>query len=101
MPKAFSDTSQDIVVRTGEVFTIELASNPTTGYQWELDFDHTRVKLLGDEHRRMGVGIGAGGVQEFTIQPLETGSTSIRASYKRAWEKEPIERREFRLRVTP
>jgi hypothetical protein len=44
-------TKQDrnITVRCGETLTIELESNPTTGYGWHPVFDETYLKLIANE----------------------------------------------------
>jgi inhibitor of cysteine peptidase len=99
MAKVYTNKNREIAASVGEPFVIELESNPTTGYEWQLDVDESRVKVVGRQYRRGGEGVGAGGSELFTLQPVKSGDVSIRAEYKRAWEASGVESREFRLHV--
>lgn len=77
-------TSSDMKI--GELITIKLEENPTTGYSWNLITDG--LKVVKDEYissAQAGV-VGAGGVHEWTIQASNTGQYNISGIYKRPWE---------------
>ena len=98
-----SPSGEKRTVRQHEEFTIELASNPTTGYSWHLvAFDEHHVKMVKDKYfRREEVAVrpGMGGVDIFTFQAQKPGTTQITLEYKRAWEKEkPI--KEYTVELT-
>ena len=64
----------------GQLFTITLRSNPSTGYHWEPQFDSTALTLtnsvfVGDPNPHKLVGVP--GSQVFTFQGLEKGPTTI------------------------
>ena len=100
MPKVYRDTDQEIVASVGETFVVELEGNATTGYQWQLEFDDSKLKLIGDEYLPAGMGgVGGGGQHRFTLQPVAAGQASILAKYKRAWEPEHLEQKEISLRI--
>jgi predicted secreted protein len=98
-PKVYRDTDQEIVASVGEPFVVELEGNATTGYQWQLEFDESKLKLIGDEYRPGGGSVGVGGQHRFTLQPVASGQASILAKYKRAWEPEHLEQKEISLRI--
>jgi len=99
MPKVYRDTDQEIVASVGEPFVVELGGNATTGYQWQLEFDESKLKLIGDEYQPSGGGVGGGGQHRFTLQPVAAGQASILARYKRAWEPEHLEQKKISLRI--
>ncbi|KAA6403863.1 MAG: hypothetical protein EZS28_000604 [Streblomastix strix] len=82
-----------------ETFTIELPSNPTTGYTWKLrpatDNAIPVVKLLKDlyqPHDQPGKGkdrkVGGGGVHTFTFVADKKGATNLEFIHVRPWEKD-------------
>ncbi len=100
MAKIYRDMNQEIVASVGEPFVVELEGNATTGYQWQLEFDESKLKLIGDEYQPVGVGgVGSSGQHRFTLQPVASGQASILARYKRAWEPEHLEQKEISLRI--
>lgn len=99
MGAIYKASDREIVASVGESFTIELEGNPSTGYQWQVQFDPRKVRLVNREHELAGGGFGAGARELFTFQPLGSGPASISAEYKRAWETSALQKREFRLRI--
>lgn len=88
-----TDRDTHIDARTGEEFTIYLSSNPTTGYQWQLDgaLDESLLKLVGSTYRAQETGkavVGAGGTEIWTFRALKPGQTTIKLKYIRPWEKD-------------
>lgn len=74
-------------------FTVPLAANPTTGYQWSvLDFDKKVLTLSASVYQRPNTQlIGAGGTMLFTFT-LNQGAIypkrmNLTFQYARPWEK--------------
>ena len=81
-------------------FSIELDSNPSTGYSWEVDFDGDYLDLVGNMYLPDDTElIGSGGKERFTFKAKKQGEAMIYASYLRSWEEEPIEEQEIRIIV--
>ena len=86
MPKSYQREHPHIIVGKGEAFVIELAANPTTGYEWQPDFDPAALKLAGREFLRSGSAVGEGGAERFRFESLAAGATRLAFTYKRGWE---------------
>ncbi|HEX6291659.1 MAG TPA: protease inhibitor I42 family protein [Herpetosiphonaceae bacterium] len=100
----FRDPAQPVDVALGQVFTIRLESNPSTGYQWQLaqPVDESIVKLEGSEYQPPATVLpGAGGTEAWTFRAVGQGETSIALKYIRPWEKEtpPAEQQTFAVVV--
>ena len=74
--------------------TIELESNPTTGYEWDdeqkevsgeeiFEIEDEMIPSESDE-------LGAPGVQKFVLSPEHAGSTVVDFYYGREWKKMSI-----------
>lgn len=90
-PPAEHPTTEQIVASVNVPFSITLESNPTTGYSWELAsrLDANVLELLHHSYQRGGsAGMGAGGSELWTFEPLCTGFTTIVLRYRRPWEPE-------------
>lgn len=70
-------------------FSINLDSNPTTGYTWTVDdIDDTYIQYVGytyinkvsDDGR-----IGAGKIMQLRFIPIKRGTSTIILAYKRLW----------------
>jgi|AMWB02.1.fsa_nt_gi inhibitor of cysteine peptidase len=86
----YTDPAVAITVNRGEVFTISLESNRTTGYRWVLDQepDGKVVRYVGTEYRPADSRLaGAGGLEIWTFEAVNKGSAVICLHYLRPWEK--------------
>jgi inhibitor of cysteine peptidase len=95
-----SDESVPIRVGVGERFTIVLASNPSTGYEWALDegFPAAALREVGSEYvadrsRFSPPADGAGGRERWTFEAVEAGEVSLPLVYHRPWEGGGVARR--------
>jgi len=79
--------AEELNVRVGNEFMIELPSNRTTGHKWEADFDKSLLQLSTSKYKLTSMQPGGGGVESFTFVPYKKGNTLIRMFYKRPWEK--------------
>jgi inhibitor of cysteine peptidase len=99
-------TTSSMKVTAGQDFTISLQSNPTTGYQWQLDgpLDEKVVKYVSKEYRADQSGgtenVGAGGVEVWTFKAVGKGGADIKMKYVRPSETgKPAEQRVFKVTV--
>jgi inhibitor of cysteine peptidase len=100
-------TVSSMKVTAGQDFTISLQSNPTTGYQWQLDgpLDEKVVKYVSKEYKADQSGgtenVGAGGVEVWTFKAVGKGGADIKMKYVRPSEKgaKPAEQRVFKVTV--
>lgn len=99
MTKVYRKPGEPIVAVVGERFVLELEGNATTGYQWQLELDTDKVRLVDEEYQPSGAGVGGGGLHKFTLEPVAAGETIIHARYKRSWESKPIEEEKIPLRI--
>lgn len=82
-----------LMVTVGKQFTIQLVSNPTTGYGWQLaqPLDGRIVRFVSDHYQgpssnAVPVIVGQGGIEVWTFQALHSGNTTIALKYVRPWE---------------
>ena len=88
-----SDSGKTITVPIGGKLIVRLASNPTTGYQWQISsLDQEYLKPVGEPAYELPKTerIGSGGTQIFTFMTLKPGKTILVLNYERSWEKIPV-----------
>ncbi len=94
---------KEITIKSGQFLKIELESNPTTGYSWEIA-GFAGSDVLGRtgkyDYKPESDRLGSGGVQIFKFKGKEKGNAKIIFEYRRPWEKdiEPVSR--YTVRVT-
>ena len=90
----------------GQMLTVTLESNPSTGYRWEWVEDQGSIlEQIGEaEFKPSETGepplVGAGGWEIFRFTAVSTGQMTLRLVYRRPWEEgvEPL--KTFSLQVT-
>jgi inhibitor of cysteine peptidase len=91
------NNGQTISVVNGSKFTVSLAGNPTTGFNWELA---KMLSLVGEpEYKADSSLIGSGGMVTYTFQVLEAGTTNLKLVYRRSWEKDIAPEQTFEVIV--
>lgn len=96
---------RDYEVKVGQRFSITLESNPTTGYSWELaePLDESILKLVSSEYKTLATTFppppGTGGIEIWTFEALDRGTTEISLKYVRPWETDVPPARERTLVV--
>ena len=95
-----------VTVALGQIFTVTLESNPSTGYRWEwVDHQDSIVEQMGEAQfkpRETGDPplVGAGGWESFDFKAVHQGQMTLKLVYRRPWEEgvEPL--KTFSLQVT-
>ncbi len=97
-----SDTNKVIVV-LDKPFYIDLTANPSTGYQWQADFDTKILKLNKTDYTQPKDNsiVGSEVTQTFEFQPLEKTNTTITFRYVRPWETDtpPTETKSYDITI--
>ena len=89
-----ADNGKQINVKSGDLFTLTLVSNPTTGYSWQvMEIDNTVLLQDGEPEykqspRSEGL-VGAGGTETFHFKAVGSGKTTLSLGYMRPWESVP------------
>jgi inhibitor of cysteine peptidase len=99
MPTRYTRQERDVTATVGEEFIIALEANPTTGYQWEPEYDTSPVQLVNREFSSAGSGIGSTGSECFRFLALAKGMAPIRFIYKRTWETVAADEVVFRVSI--
>jgi inhibitor of cysteine peptidase len=80
-------------LKMGEVLSISLESNPSTGYSWFATISNPAVLVqMGEPQYQEPPSssgtplLGAAGTQTFYFQAAETGTTTLTLDYKRSFE---------------
>ena len=85
------DSGQQVILAVGQVFEIELESNPTTGYNWveraapEQVIERVGKPAFTPDDSPAGA-VGVGGKTVFRFRAAKSGWQTLRLEYVRAWE---------------
>lgn len=89
-----------IPARVGEEFTINLPANPTTGYNWNVDYDYALLSLESSDYMASSSrALGARGTSIYVFEPLRSGRTTIYFVYKRSWENIVADTKAFQVDI--
>lgn len=101
--KKLTDTFNEISVRKGDYFLIELEGNPSTGYLWEFNVKAGKaapVQKDMEPFSRDPMVIGGGGIERTVMQALDSGTIEIEAQLLRPWDSTSVaQRRTFKINV--
>ena len=96
-----ADDGKTIEVRQGDLVTLRLPENPTTGYRWSLD-EHDALALEPAEKPKFepaSPAIGAGGIRTFTFLAKTVGESSLALSLRRSWERPTSGQKTFSVKI--
>ncbi|MFW9882219.1 MAG: protease inhibitor I42 family protein [Candidatus Thorarchaeota archaeon] len=91
--------NKTIRVKLGSLFKISLDSNPTTGYQWEVNFNRDYIQLKSRNFVSSNSKLGGGGREHFSFKPLKLGKATITLQYMRSWEHKTIKKEKFIIEI--
>jgi predicted secreted protein len=77
---------QTLSGKLGDMFSVTLDGNASTGYRWEAKFDPAYLELVGDNYTASGSQPGAAGTQLMTFLCKKEGTASLTFQYKRSGE---------------
>jgi inhibitor of cysteine peptidase len=86
-----SDDGSAVTLASEQDFSIQLASNPSTGYSWGvLDYDPAVLQLVGEpeyvSEANRQQRVGAGGWEVIRFRSVAAGQTQLKLGYRRPWE---------------
>ena len=97
------DSGRTLHLDRGDTFTVQLDSNPTTGYLWQLGtppYDEQVMIMRGDKYIQPSEQLcGAPGKRSLSFLAEGSGRTGLRLIYVRPWEKNQPPAKEFSLMV--
>jgi predicted secreted protein len=99
--------SKQVEVKTGDVFTVALDTNATTGFSWTEQAkisDGNILKQTGHQYIAPRANddkpvTGMAGIEEWTFTARKEGTTTATMSYRRPWEGGEKDARRFVLTV--
>ena len=81
-----SHRSGEFEVEVGDKIRVELCSNPTTGFQWDYEMTIENVLKEEDHDFEEPGGTGVAGIEIWTFEAVETGTTVVQMEYSQPWE---------------
>jgi inhibitor of cysteine peptidase len=96
-----ADSTNEVKLAVGQTYSIDLDSNPTTGYSWALASPTNGVFMLVTntyEPRKTAAGVvGSGGVEHWTFKAVGKGRAELTLEYMRPWEKVAVNRKDVTI----
>ena len=86
--RAHNHVRNDFQVEIGDKIRAKLCSNPTTGFKWEYEMSNETVLKEEDydfEEPKVDVP-GAAGIEVWTFEAVEKGTTEVLMEYSQPWE---------------
>ncbi len=84
------ENGKDLILRRGDLLTVTLNANRTTGYGWHPSFSREGILTSKGaavyQHGHTGM-VGAGGTEIWTFRAVREGKTTLTLGYVRPWEK--------------
>ncbi|MFZ2959949.1 MAG: protease inhibitor I42 family protein [Candidatus Ozemobacteraceae bacterium] len=91
---------QEMNLFLGQVLSIKLAENPTTGYRWSVeDFKPNILEQLEAVYKGNSGTIGAGGEKIFGFLAKKVGETPLKLEYNRPWEEASHPAKTFSIKI--
>jgi inhibitor of cysteine peptidase len=96
-----TDNGREVTVASGDIITIELPDNQTTGYEWVATASTDDVLTLTERRFRppASTAPGTAGRRRLVYRVRAAGSTAIALARRRPWEPAAQSSSEFRLVV--
>lgn len=104
-PVVDAQADRETRLRRGQILAIELDSNASTGYAWEIVEDGSPVLESAPVPARAAPAVppmpGAGGTSRWRYRAMQAGTANLRLVYRRSWEKEvePVRTASYRVVV--
>ena len=97
----WSEIDQGVGLAVGDILEVVLPANPSTGYAWEAGFYNESVlKPNGEpEFSSTSTNLGSEETQKLHFEAIGEGETDLVLVYRRAFEKEGVDRQIFQVHV--
>ncbi len=82
-----ADSGTSVTAATGDVITVRLVENPSTGYAWAFELS-AGLEEHENEFLQANVSpgvVGAAGTRELSVTATKPGTQSVRGTYARSW----------------
>lgn len=97
-------SGKTLVMEKPGLLALKLASNPSTGYSWQVSADSAAVVRVGstfiiprEEEERMATGVA--GTEILFLNANEPGTYKVQMEYKRPWERISLDKFSFTIVV--
>jgi len=101
-PFTSSDNGSTVNLSVDDPFEIELVTNASTGYKWQVEkFNETVIKQIGKPVYiiKEGSAIGASGKVTFKFQTVANGQSDLKLVYKRGFDDSESPAKIFEMKV--
>ncbi len=92
-----ADNTNEVNLAVGQTYSLDLDSNPTTGYGWKLASPTNGVFMLVTNTYEPGKNaasvVGSGGVEHWTFKAVGKGRAELVLEYVRPWKKKAVSRK--------
>lgn len=91
---------QHVPAHVGDVLTLQLPENATTGYRWAPDtYDAKALAIVEETADYPSAAVGSGGEAVFRFRVVRAGSSALVLKYWRHWEGATSIQRRFTVTV--
>ncbi|HYP08300.1 MAG TPA: protease inhibitor I42 family protein [Bryobacteraceae bacterium] len=86
-----------IRAHVGEPIEITVTGAGTTGYLWQVDTEHDKVRILRHQVNPNHESFGGMGEESFVLEPLRAGDSQVTFRLQRPWDGNTAEEHTLRL----
>ncbi len=95
-----NDRGKTFTTQVGDMITIRLAENPTTGYRWDIGAVDKLIEFQGADYQTTPrPSIGSGGTRIFHFKAKAVGTAQIQLKLRRSWEPEDKAIEQFTVNI--
>lgn len=96
----YGKDSNDITVKVGDRFAINLETMSASGYVWNYRIEDTKkIKFIKEDFFLKDTNIGSSSYTKVVFQAIKKGKTSIEMNYLRQWENNIEEQIIFSIKI--
>lgn len=92
-----------VTARTGELLSVCLNENPSTGFRWTIEGELTLFDIEDNSYTASSTNVGSGGRECWRLRAKQAGQETIAFRLWRQWEgdKSIVKRFQFKANVSP
>ncbi len=95
-----NDRGKTFTTQVGDIITIRLAENPTTGYRWDVGAVDKLIEFQGADYQTTPrPSLGSGGTRIFHFKAKAIGTAQIQLKLRRSWEPEDKAIEQFTVNI--